>query len=83
MKANDRVVQIGSQSRLHDLHQALRLGLPVNDDVGPKKPVPAVLAVALCHVKELNIGGIPLEIILEQSCVVFEVPVIKCKPKLL
>ena len=83
MEANDRVVEVGCQSGLHDLHQALRLGLPINDNVGAKEPVPAVLAVALCHVEELHIGGVPLQVILEQGRVVLEIPVIKCKPQLL
>ncbi len=45
--------------------------------------MPAVLTVALGHVKELNIGGVSFQVILKQSCVVLEVPFVKGEPQLL
>lgn len=83
MKANDRVIEVGSQSGLHNLHQAFWLVLAIDDDVGAKEPMAAVLAVALCHVKELHIGWVSPQVVLKQGSVVLEVPVIKCKTKLL
>ena len=83
MEANDRVARVGSQGGLHDLHQALWLRLTINDNGGAKEPVAAVLTVALGHVKELHIGGVTLQVILEERCVVLQVPLIKCQPQLL
>lgn len=79
LETDDRVAGVRRESGLHDLHEAVWLRLAVNHNVGPKEPVPAVLTVALSHVKELHVGGVPFQIILEQGCVVLEVPVIECQ----
>ena len=46
-EADDRVVGVSFQSVLDQTHQALWLGLPINDQVSPKEPVTAACANAL------------------------------------
>ena len=40
-ESDDRIIGVGLQGVLHQAHQAFWLGLAIDDQVGPKEPMPA------------------------------------------
>ena len=83
LEGNHAVVGVDLPWLLDELEEAGGHLLAVDHNVAAKKPVARVLAVGLRDVKELDVSGIALHIVLEEVRIVVEVPIVKGEAHLL
>mmetsp|Transcript_3757 Transcript_3757/g.10759 ORF Transcript_3757/g.10759 Transcript_3757/m.10759 type:complete len:498 (+) Transcript_3757:2759-4252(+) len=83
LESDHAVAGVFLQGVLDDVEKALVLFFFVDGQIPLEEPVPAMLAVGLAQVEELDVRGVPPDLVAEQVHVVVDVPVVKGQAHLL